>query len=124
MKKNKLDRYETKIEPEITPEMHKANCAAVAEILLALAEKVEPLPVAESFDELLAQLKNPQRESSVIVQTFDGERVKVSGENTEIILDKKKLTLFDTGAKTDTDMDLGGDTFTDSEKLILEQFQK
>lgn len=136
MKKNKLDRFETKTESAITPEQDKQNREIAANMLLAVVEKMQnlpPVPTPESFDDLMKQFDNPKR-SPVVIHHADGRRIRYdSGGDAEIISEgmqnfvtKNDLSDAEKRMQKNVTKDKSGDTgtFTEAELLILEQFKK
>lgn len=79
MKTNKLDRFETKKQSEITPEQIKQSRELFVNLLTPVIEKMLKSPsgirpVHESFSELARQAKAEIVRQSVIVQTSESEK--------------------------------------------------
>ncbi|HEY0459206.1 MAG TPA: hypothetical protein VGC97_08720 [Pyrinomonadaceae bacterium] len=112
-------------ESEITPEEDKLNRQAVVDLIMPVVEKIQKLPlvpVAESFDELLSQLKNPQRCASVVAQTYDGKRIEVSNGITKIISDGSELPAEATKTNS-SELPAEVTNFNKDELLILERIK-
>jgi hypothetical protein len=80
-------------QPEISEAEHRANCDAVVEMLFSVAERIPPdsPPVAESMDELMAQLRTGVKSPPVVVERFDGRRLKYYDDGVIEILDSSPI---------------------------------
>jgi hypothetical protein len=88
MKVNKLDRFETKTESEISPEQDKQNREIIVNLLAPIIEKTQNLPsvpVSASFADLMNELKNG---------VFRQPTLIISGGSSEV---PKKSTLHNSG---------------------------
>jgi hypothetical protein len=107
MKINKLDRFETKTESDISPEQDKQNREIIVNLLTPIVEKVQNLPVvlvASSFADLMNELKTGVKRQPVIVQ---------SSEN----------PVFKSAVPTKNISETVKETFSEDEKLILESLK-
>ena len=94
MKINKLDRFETKPESEISPEQDKQNREMIVNLLVPIVEKIQnlsPVPVSSSFADLMNELKNGVKRQPVIIQSGESEK---PADDTESLL--KNVALDDT----------------------------
>lgn len=123
MKRNRLEKYESKITPETSPEQLKQAREISVNMIMSVIDRLPANiePVAESFNELFAQLKKPQRQSSVIVQRFDGKTIEV--KNCKI---RKVDSFDDTGillSNSDNETEKTTSIFSQDEIEILERLK-
>jgi hypothetical protein len=115
VKTNKLKKYESKIEPEASPEQIQQSRQTFVNLLTPVIEKMQNLPPSNlplpSWAELIDELKNDSiyRQPTHII----------SGES------EKTNEIFDTkiNAKVDTGINAKVDTFTETEMEILRKIQ-
>jgi hypothetical protein len=109
MKRNKLEKYESKVRSEPSPEQIKQAQNRAVDMIMAVYERMPKdniKPVKESFSELARQAKfGIVRESTIIV----------SAESTK--------NDFTEATKNDFTEATKNETFSDEEKLILESLK-
>jgi len=112
MKTNKLDRYETKVEPEITPEHHKKNIERVVDMIMDVYDRLpaNPAPVLDSYEDLLNEMRHGVKRQPTIIQN---DFSKITHTPTKIIFN----------ASEPTQTDSGKNKFTDLENALLEQIR-
>jgi hypothetical protein len=112
MKSNRLQKYESKIEPEASPEQIKQAREWMVNQVMEAYDRLPAniQPVSESFEELVRQAKFgvPRQPTHII-----------SGAS------EKTNEIFDTkiNAKVDTGINAKVDTFTETEMEILRKIQ-
>jgi hypothetical protein len=77
MKRNRLEKYESKITPETSPEHLKQAREIAVNMIMNVFERMPKdniKPVVESFSELARQAKEGVHRQSVIVQTSESEK--------------------------------------------------
>ncbi len=108
MKKNKLEKYESKVRSEPSPEQIKQAREWMVNRIMEVVDKLpaNPAPVAESLQELARQAKFgiPRQPTRII---------SGASEATKIISSASEVTKTDSGANT----------FTDEELRILESLR-
>ncbi len=114
MKKNKLEKYESKVRSEPSPEQIKQAREWMVNRIMEVVDKLpaNPAPVAESLQELARQAKFGIPRQPTIIQTDDFSKTTPA-----------KTTLIISSASEVTEMDSGKNTFTDEELRILESLK-
>lgn len=110
MKTNKLEKYESKVESEPSPEQIKQAQEMAVNLIMNVYERMPKdniQPVKESFQELARQAKTSVIRQSTIIQTEKPSDFR------------KKPTLIDTG----NDTKIITDIYSDLEKEILEKIK-
>ncbi len=77
MKRNRLEKYESKITPETSPEHLKQAREIAVNMIMNVFERMPKdniQPVADSFESLARQAKSGIVRQSVIVQTSESEK--------------------------------------------------
>lgn len=71
-------RTRAKVRPAISEAEHKFNCERITDSIMSVIDRLpaNPAPVAESFEELLDQMRNGVKRSPVVVNNHSGELVK------------------------------------------------
>jgi hypothetical protein len=114
MKNNRLQKFESKIEPETSPEQLKQAREISVNMIMNVFERMPKdniKPVVESFSELARQAKEGVPRQSTIIQTSESDTKIISGGSLEV---PKKLTDIDIEAPK---------KFTDFEMELLRQIQ-
>lgn len=134
MKKIRLKQAENSVAssqpPEVSPEADKQNREIAVNLLASVVEKIQnlpPVPVKESYSELLDQMRFGVKREPVIIDRYDGRKILIneSGETIDVT-DEKPLevprgdTLYDTGGEENSGG--RGGNFTESELQILKQY--
>lgn len=95
MKRNRLDRYETKTALEPSPEQIQQAKQAFVNLLTPIVEKMlkspgEIKPVNESFEELARQAKSGVKRSAELTKIISGESEKKGSEIVTLHNSEKK----------------------------------
>ncbi len=108
MKKNKLEKYESKVRSEPSPEQIKQAREWMVNSVMEAYDRLPAniSPVAESFQELARQAK-----------------FGIPRQPTRIISGASEATKIISSASEVTEMDSGKNTFTDEELRILESLR-
>jgi hypothetical protein len=108
MKKNKLEKYESKVRSEPSPEQIKQAREWMVNSVMEAYDRLPAniSPVAESFQELARQAK-----------------FGIPRQPTRIISGASEATKIISSASEVTEMDSGKNTFTDEELRILESLK-
>ena len=112
MRRNRLEKYESKITPEPSPEQIKQAREWMLNRMMEVVDKLpaNPAPVADSFESLARQAKfGVSRESTLII----------SGDEKTAVRASNLLTKFDSGDEENS----GKNKFTDFEMELLRQIQ-
>ncbi len=114
MKRNKLDRFETKTALEPSPEQIQQAKEWMVNRIMEVVDKLpaNPAPVAESFEELARQAKSGIVRQPVIVQTDDFSKTTPA-----------KTTLIISSDAEATETDSGKNKFTDLELELIRQIE-
>jgi hypothetical protein len=110
MKKNKLEKYESKVRSEPSPEQIKQAREWMVNRIMEVVDKLpaNPAPVKESFAELARQAKfGVPRQPTIIVGDEKPIQLPIS------------LTLYDSGGEENS----GKNKFTDLEMELIRQIQ-
>jgi hypothetical protein len=126
MKKHRIDKIREisgASEPEITPEAAKQARENVVNMIMEVFDRLpeNPEPVAESFEELLDQMRNGVKREAVIIQTNE-KRIRVADGVTQIISDASEVTKNNPSEITKTDS--GANTFTELELELIRQIER
>jgi hypothetical protein len=113
MKSNRLQKYESKIEPEASPEQIKQAREWMVNSVMEAYDRLPAniQPVKESFQELARQAKEGVSRQSTIIQTSESDTGIISGGSSEL---PKKFTDIDIEAPK---------KFTDFEMELLRKIQ-
>jgi hypothetical protein len=110
---NKIREISGASQSEITPEHHQKNVERVVDMIMSVYERLpaNPAPVAESFEELLDQMRNGVKRQSTIIQTSENDTKIILGGSLEV-------------PKKSTDIDIEApQKFTDFEMELLRKIQ-
>jgi hypothetical protein len=114
MKNNRLQKFESKIEPETSPEHLKQAREAAVNMIMAVYDRMPKdniQPVKESFLELGRQAREGVHRQSTIIQTSESDTKIISGGSLEV-------------PKKSTDIDIEvPQKFTDFEMELLRKIQ-
>jgi hypothetical protein len=110
MKSNRLQKYESKIEPEASPEQIKQAREWMVNRVMEVVDKLpaNPASVKESFQELARQAKFGVPRQPIII---------VGDEKPSDV--PRRPTLYDSGGAENS----GKNKFTDLENALLEQIR-
>lgn len=117
MKTNKLEKFESKIEPETSPEQAEQAIQETVNMLMAVYERMPKdniQPVADSFESLAEQARSGIVRQSTIIQTETNSDQNLITKNFP-----KKSTDIDTG----NDTKIVTSNFTKDELEILEKIK-
>ncbi len=132
MKKHRIDKIQEisgASEKEITPEEDAQNRQRVVNLLQPIIEKTQnlpPVPVKESYSELLDQMRHGVRREPVIIDRYDGRKILITetGETVDVTDEKPpnapaELTLHNSGGAENS----GKNKFTDIELELLRKIE-
>jgi hypothetical protein len=115
VKTNKLKKFETKIEPEITSEHHAKNVERVVDMIMSVYERLpaNPAPVSESIEDLLNEMRHGIKRQPTIIRTSESDTKIVS-----VGAEKKGSEIVTLSNDTKR-----SEKFTDLENALLEQIR-
>ncbi len=121
MKSNRLQKYESKIEPEASPEQIKQAREWMVNSVMEAYDRLPAniQPVAESLQELARQAKFGVPRQSTIIQTSESDTGIISGGDEKPIQVPILLTKNDVGGEENS----GKNKFTDFEMELLRKIQ-
>jgi alpha-beta hydrolase superfamily lysophospholipase len=117
MKNNRLQKYESKIEREPSPEQLKQAREWAVNRIMEVVDKLpaNPAPVVESF----AELAELARQANSGVRASAVPTLIISGDEKTAVRASDSLTLYDSGGEENS----GKNKFTDLENALLEQIR-
>ncbi len=133
MKKIRLKQAENSVAsnqpPEVTPEADKQNREIAVNLLASVVEKIQnlpPVPVKESWSDLIEQARHGVKREPVIIDRYDGRKIMITESGGILdVTDEKPLEVprGDTFSNTGGDENSGENKFTESELQILKQIE-
>ena len=122
MKKIRLKQAETSVAssqpPEVSPEADKQNREIAVNLLASVVEKIQklpPVPVKESWSDLIDQFRHGVKRQPVIIDRYDGRKIMITESGGTI-------DVTDELTAESTLLNVSDEKFTDLELAALEKY--